>query len=308
VSAGAVILNDSVFSSVADGSINVGGVGIAEFASWSHEAVGGVSFVRDETSVYYGGKISVVASGQVRTTGVAVTTSSNLGTLLVSAVAESFVLSENVKFGYVFTMALVPPTEFIDSTCCGLLPPLLYMNHQISKFAKLDKFILINSFSVRSNLNLVYSAKKNIWINNLHYKGYGVTNDLETWDVISEFGCIDDLEGVPSQDQLWAFSLSVINRNLRTRLDKYSRVVLGFDPTLICNANRSIDSTFTVNVRTRATVPVALRSVILYDEIGLFKGSAFAVNQNLKFRVSSSSIPVPLSNLVQTNSLQEILA
>jgi hypothetical protein len=181
------------------------------------------------------------------------------------------------------------------------------MNHQMERFAKLDRFLFINDLSLRRNLRLVYSAKKNIWYNNMHFKGTGSSNDPETWNITSEFGCLDNLDGIPIQGTLWGFSFTVCNRNLRTQSDNYSRIVLGFDPSLVCTLDEAIDNTFTVNVRDQSTSPVVLRAVVLYDEIGLFKNRAFINDPSIQFRVTSTAILSPLSNINLTNSLQELL-
>jgi hypothetical protein len=230
-----------------------------------------------------------------------------LGTQLVTAGATPVALFTEVVFGSQAGGVLSPPDETVASLCCGNLPSLLYMNHQMERFAKLDKFLFINDLSLRRNLRLVYSTKRNTWYNNIHFKGTGSNNDPETWDITSEFGCVDDLDGIPIQGTLWGFSYTVCNRNLRTKSDNYTRIVLGFDPTLVCTLDEAIDNTFTINVRDQSTNPVVLRAVVLYDEIGLFKNRAFINDPSIKFRVTSTPLTSPLSNINLSNSLQEIL-
>jgi hypothetical protein len=83
---------------------------------------------------------------------------------------------------------------------------------------------------------MVYSKKKGLWANNLHYQGIGTTNDLETWDIISEFGCMDNLGGLKVSGSLLGFSFVVKNRNLRTLNDNYTRIVIGFNPDEVCSS------------------------------------------------------------------------
>jgi hypothetical protein len=83
--------------------------------------------------------------------------------------------------------------------------------------------------------------------------------------------------------------------------------VVGFDPNVICTLDQAIDSTFVVNVRNKTTNPVTLRTMVLYDEIGLFKNKSFVNDPTIKFRITSTALTAPLTNINLTNSLQEIL-
>ena len=277
------------------------------FNEWFYVAEGNISVGNEEDSGYFAGLVIVSGSGSLSFSEGATYSTNALGTQLVQAGATPLSLLIDVAFGLSTSGILRPPIETVDSICCGDLPSLLYMNHEMSRFAKLDKFLFINNLSLSRNIRLVYSAKKNIWYNNVHLKGTGVRNDLEAWNLTSEFGCIDDFDGIPIQGSMWGFSLTISNKNLRTGADNYTRIVLGFDPELICTLDRAIDSTFTVNTIDRTTDPIALRTVVLYDEIGLFKGQSFVADPTIEFRVTSTALSSPTNLVNFTNSLQELL-
>jgi hypothetical protein len=296
------------FAYFPSGKISASGTSGTVFSNWGYVAGGTAKAQGADTDVYYPGLVLYTGSGGTRLFGSATVTCTSLGTLVATAGATAQTLQTSVVFGAQESGTLALPGDTISSVCCGELPSLLYMNHELNRFNKLDKFLFINGLSIGRNLRLVYSAKKNTWYNNLHFRGIGSSNDPETWTLTTEFGCVDDLDGIPIQGTLlWGFSFTMIQKNLRTKADNYTRVVLGFDPIVMCTLDRALDNTFTINVRNESTVPVALRAIVLYDEIGLFKNRSFIVNPNITFRVTSTPLNQPSNNINITNSLQELL-
>jgi hypothetical protein len=171
-----------------------------------------------------------------------------------------------------------------------------------AKFIKEHEVYIKDFFPGESRLK-----DKGLWANNLHYKGIGTTNDLETWDIISEFGCMDNLGGLKVSGSLLGLSFIVKNRNLRTLNDSYTRIVIGFNPEDVCSLDGSLDYAITLNTKNKVTEATMDTTIIIHDGIGLFQNRSFVINPNIDFRVTTFSALSPVPNLNLSRPLQELL-
>jgi hypothetical protein len=288
------------------GSMRMSGIAEARSSGWAYVGSGGVVFGNESTNSSPGNPFVKAFGGSVLS-GTSTYYSSYGGEFHVGIGAFVSSVSEGIRYGFKEAEQLTVVNDFISTLCCGNLPTTLFLNHEFSRFNKLSSFMRINGLSFARNLHMVYSKKKGLWANNLHYQGIGTTNDLETWDIISEFGCMDNLGGLKVSGSLLGFSFVVKNRNLRTLNDNYTRIVIGFNPDEVCSLDGSLDYAMTLNTKNSVVEATMDTTTIITDGIGLFQNRSFVVDPNIDFRVTSFSTIAPASNLDLSRQLQELL-
>jgi hypothetical protein len=295
-----------VASGGVSGSIKTSGITEAQSSTWVYVSSGGIVAGNESVNSSPGNPFVKAFGGSVFG-GNASYYSSYGGEFYVSAGAFVTTVSEGIKYGFEVSSQLIAIDNAISTLCCGNLPATLFLNHEFNRFNRLSSFMHINGFSFERNLHMVYSKKKGLWANNLHYKGIGTTNDLETWDIISEFGCMDNLGGLKVSGSLLGLSFIVKNRNLRTLNDSYTRIVIGFNPEDVCSLDGSLDYAITLNTKNKVTEATMDTTIIIHDGIGLFQNRSFVINPNIDFRVTTFSALSPVPNLNLSRPLQELL-
>jgi hypothetical protein len=173
------------------------------------------------------------------------------------------------------------------------------------------KFLTRNNFTISKNLELRYNKTNDSWQNNLHYKGIsGLGNYPESWNVVSEISCSNNIGGTVLGSRLWKVALQFSRNNLLTGDSYETRVVIAVlsDNYCLTSANRL---EFEINYDTQSDFAVSNPSATIYqntiyDNIGIFKNRAWVESPDLILKVTQSlaetirkRVRIPTSTLVE---------
>jgi hypothetical protein len=127
--------------------------------------------------------------------------------------------------------------------------------------------------------------------------GTGDTNtgSLESWRFTFEWACLDQIAGSEYGSFSWKFSMLVVRKNESTGLDFDTRAMVVFPPDLVCSGiqNLGFDFSFSINTMTKFVsndLDIVPTSVLLTDNIGLFKSRSFAKTPKFNIRLSKSDV------------------
>ena len=258
----------ATFSVVGDGGITMAGVASRRTNSWSHHSDGNVVFIL----------------------GGADYTASDFGTLMEE---PEFIMTVDDMFVEFNNDSEIPDaknlTSFLIRCGCGDIPLTLNLEHGIARNNNFSQFLKRNSLTISNRLKMQYNARNDSWQTNLHYRGLSTdANTEESWDVVFDVQCTENLGSIFIGRQIWKIAMEVVRRNLVTGVKFDTRVVVGILPDQICAANE-LNFKTTINTQTYLTeiVPDAtIYQSVLHDDIGLFKNTAWRINPSLIFTVS----------------------
>lgn len=187
-------------------------------------------------------------------------------------------------------------TDLLSRCGCGDIPLSLNLEHNFARDNNFAKFLNRNNFTISNRMKMQYNTTNDSWQANLHYKGISSdSNTEETWDIVFDVQCTQNLGSIFIGSQIWKLSMEVARKNLFTG-DKFdTRIVVGVLPDQICAANELKFKT-TINTQTdltEITPSATIYQSILYDDVGLFKSLSWKTNPILIFTVSQVGLDKP---------------
>lgn len=183
--------------------------------------------------------------------------------------------------------------DFFNKCGCFDLSSTMTLTHNFAIDNIFAKFLIRNNFAISKNLELRYNKVNDSWQNNLHYKGIsGLGNYPESWNVVSEISCSNNIGGTVLGSRLWKVALQFSRNNLLTGDSYETRVVVAVLPDDYCltSANRL---EFEINYDTQSDLAVSNPSATIYqntiyDNIGIFKNRAWIESPDLILKVTQS--------------------
>lgn len=187
-------------------------------------------------------------------------------------------------------------TSVITACDCSAIPITLSMGFNLINNNLLSQFLNKNSIPIPHTILVNYNNLDNIWRNILHYRGTGLSNQEESWSLIFEWGCVDEIAGIALGSNLWKLSL-YINQTLDD-YDMETRILVYLPVSPECSTTSDLSIKFLINTLTGAidTSPsFIIESPVITDEIGLFKNKYWQANPNLLINLSeqTSEIMIP---------------
>lgn len=276
------------YSYAASGGLGISGQVVPPVASYyAYVASGGLNFGNGSTvssPQYY----AYTASGGLRTFGSTNAYGSDYGVLSVSGKMSMTTMDVGIVFGIVAAPTLTASTTQISATCCTSLnlPQILLTRHELNRSSQLSNFLKVNGFVLPQVISLMYSQSRNSWYYNKQFRGNAVDQGFrENWNIVFEFGCLTENPtlGVPSD--VWGFSVLVRRENLTNSRIDVTRLVLEFDPVIVCNVSGSLKFDFAFNKLLLTTSPSVVRTVVFVDEVGAFNGTSYLLNPVTLFEV-----------------------
>lgn len=275
IATGKVISPSSgIYSIVADGGINMGGNAGRKIQNWTY---------------YSSGNVVLMLGGSEYS-------SSDLGDFIENTEFDMTVDAMLVEFDADEDLHNAKGVAEILSRCgCGDIPLTINLEHRIAKDNNFAKFLARNSLSISNRLSMQYNVPNDSWQSNLHYTGLSAdANTRESWDVMFDIQCTQNLGGIFIGHQIWKLGMEVVRTNLSNGINSSTRVVVGVLPDQICAAN---DLKFKATLDTQTgeaeiTPAATIYQSVLYDDIGMFKSNAWILSPNLIFTVSQSGLDV----------------
>jgi hypothetical protein len=183
--------------------------------------------------------------------------------------------------------------DFFNKCGCFDLSSTMTLTHNFAIDNVFAKFLTRNNFTISKNLELRYNKTNDSWQNNLHYKGIsGLGNYPESWDVVSEISCSNNIGGTVLGSKLWKVALQFSRNNLLTGDSYETRIVIAVLPDDYCltAANRL---EFEINYDTQSDLavsnpPATIYQNTIYDNIGIFKNRAWIESPDLILKVTQS--------------------
>lgn len=191
------------------------------------------------------------------------------------------------------------PTQFVGTSCgaCTSMPYVLYLFHNLTNESVLLNFMQRNGLELPNPLPLRYSGKLQSWVANFHMMGTSDDNfgNVESWRFSFEWSCISSFGGDELGSSSWKFSMLVVRKNEFSGVDFDTRALIVFPPEQICSTsqNLSFDFSFKFNTVTNYVSndsDIVANTILLTDNIGLFKSKFWAKFPNFTVRLSKSDI------------------
>lgn len=234
--------------------------------------------------------------GEIVFSGEAETDTSWKTLFITNMISSSLVEREEAVFDVDTNISpLILPNQFVSTSCglCVSVPVVLYVNHNLNRAGILAEFLQRNGLELPSSLTLHYSTRQQSWISNYHLLG----EDNESWRFVFSWNCASEIAGDDLGDSAWNFSLLIVRKNLDTNLDFDTRIIVVFNPSNICSGvqNLGFDFSFSLDTTTSYVTDnlnVVASSVVLYDNIGMFKTNAWIKNPSLNINISKNETVV----------------
>ena len=162
----------------------------------------------------------------------------------------------------------------INVSCgCNPIPPFIYTTNNLFSNNALADFMKRNKKTIPSNANLRFNSFDNTWRNSYSFFGIGENDAPETWRVIYEWACENEVAGESYSNFIWKYSLFV--KRSTSLGDLETRILYVFSTDPICQGNnKSLNFSFladTANNGSATTSPgTAVSMTTFYDRIGLF--------------------------------------
>lgn len=191
---------------------------------------------------------------------------------------------------------LVASDDLVSAACdCG--PYLLLVNliHNLNDCDKLKFFLDKNGFILPSLINLAYNNRTYAWQSNFHFKGYGESDSLETWDFVFEWGCTDEI-GMITVDKIWKFGIYIKQRIISTNERFDTKILLAINPIDACN-NGQLRCSFALNTEletintTTSDLNINANLNVCYDNIGIFGAPSWLKDPVLDISVYQQGSP-----------------
>jgi hypothetical protein len=281
----------------------IGGSADVVFDRISHVAEGG--FV-------ISGEVVIVSSssyGYIGVGGMALSGSSqpHFEDLTTEVKSEVVYSSFDVFFEYTPADPHVVAAADVDNFCCSPIDTIINLEHNLNLGSKLGNFVKRNSFSLPDNINLIYNIVDGSWKRNFHFVGL---EGIETFDVLFEWACTDELGANDIGYDAWKFSILVNYKNEDNGIDARSRVLLLFPKGNFCSVGQGLDATFKINTKTKITTVVESSSLnssvidtVINDDVGLFKSIQWFQKPNLKINIKEAGLSSRIFTYVDYESI-----
>ena len=237
-----------------------------------------------------------VSTGLVVTTGGSATSTSSFAHDYISYAGIKTSLDEQFLFGLGEAISIVAPDNTIATSCgtCVAFPLNLYIEDNIENPSILANFLRRNAFELPSVTKVSYSKRTSSWTTSLHYTGISTDNIAnELWRIQYEWGCTSEYNGETGAYPLLKFSILITKKNLDTNLSLDTRILVYLPSDSVCNLVRNFaqDLIFQLNVHTGYVSNVGgilADSVLITDNIGIFKSAYWVYYPNLSIRISGA--------------------
>lgn len=186
-------------------------------------------------------------------------------------------------------------TDSVDVFCsCGRPTPLsLNLSHNLATANKLYYFLNRNNLTLPSPLNIYYDSLNQVWRNGFSLKGTSELGTLERWDIVFEWACASEVNGINIGAASWKLSVSIQEVDLTSGYALHGRFLFITPIAETCSKTDRLRFTFFLDTKLNVleTQPSADAEIIVFkDEMGLFSTKQWFDNPNLIFTVSESLI------------------
>jgi hypothetical protein len=256
------------FATDSSGSVTIGGLAITKSTNHRFVSDGNAIFILGDTGYNFG----------------------HFGTFEIGMGVITKVHNLKYNYGIESTIGTItPPTTLVNGCLCKDMSLELSFSHNLIVHNKLSQFLSRNNIPVSKIVKMFYNTTNNVWQKNFHYRGKAAGSTTnESWSVIFELGCVDNIGGEQIDQKIWKFTLSIIQKNLDTLEDFDSKLILAFVPDNVCATGsfRSQISVDTQNNLMAINPSSTIYHSVLYDNIGLFTNPYWIDNPNLVIYIS----------------------
>lgn len=296
------------FSIHTDGIVRMGITTYAIDAIFKYEGTGGALTGGEAETEIWGGStptqsfFEFISSGDICLTGGEAETDTSWQVDFLTTMGMSTVIErvEAVFSGSDTGPALDLPPDSTGTACgtCDSMPTLLYLHYNLAPNDNiLTNFMHRNGLELPNPLPMHYSSRLQSWVANHHMIGTGDTNmgTLESWRFTFEWACLNEIAGSEFGSPSWKFSMLVVRKNEATGLDYDTRSMTVFPPDQLCSGSQNLgfDFSFSINTATKFVgndLEIVPSSVLLTDNIGLFKSKFWTKNPKFNIRLSKSDV------------------
>lgn len=310
---GGAALSGAALISWSVAEIGSGGIAISGALSTSIIEFGFGGVVVGSSAEIAGSAWAYEGSGSIIVTGNASFTASDLGTF--SEVADFSIIITNLSVTFADDAGdsgqSTPAgnlSESISQCGCLTIPLLVNFEHNLARTYRFSQFLRRNGFSIPRILRLAFNRPNNSWQSNLHYRGYSAdANTQETWDLVFELQCTSIAGSIDIGRKIWKVSLDIFRKNLVTKEDFNTRLIIGILPEAICETFTH-ELIFSINYDTQvdlaAVVPNAtIYQASLFDNIGMFNDRFWIDHPDLKITISQSALDQPQQRIDLTEEV-----
>jgi hypothetical protein len=243
----------NVLSFIGGGSIILGGGGSFVSPSWHYAGSGGMS---------------LAGSGLCR---------SNFYNPVIPMVMTASVTFVEADFTVEQGTTLVAPLDTVSTQCgCNSLPLTLLFQSNFGSTNIFATFLRRNGLTLPTSQPLFYNRLFGMWQQNLHITGLAEDGrTTERWDVLFEWGCSNQLADQDTGQNFWRFQGNFVRRNAVIG-QQNSRVMVIMDSSGLCADPGSFGVSFTIDTVSEIVTiqsQASLELQVIYDEIGLFRGT-----------------------------------
>lgn len=311
----------SAFSWVGQEGLSLGG--FAQIGR-EHEASGGVTIGGTAPHgwlkrVTGDGGISTVIliSGNANVVSKGFTWVGSGGLTLGGETATNFLSSDNSDTGATMELvelsvdfeeteapSLTIDTGTVTTACgCGPLPLVLNIRHNFNFGNYLISFLKRTGNFFPTRTTATFRNARDSWQSNFHFVGVGDDpSTLESWDVVFEFSCTDNVGGVDLQTVIWKFCALFKRKNLTTGEDSDSKLVFTFPTDTVCVTGilRTIDFGFVYDTQSGTVLTnngATAETVVVHDNIGLFTSVYWVGNPELEIDITTAELPADVTRV-----------
>jgi len=263
---------DDRYRQTSTGGVDLAGSGLAKSSNYSWTSSSDPIFVLSQGATY---------------------TVSDLGMFKAYVGFTSIVQDLTIVYAEDVVTVVAPVVDTISECGCGDMKLSMPFTLNLNSNNKLSQFIARNNFAFSNTLEMHYNRVNDAWIKNLKYSGFNAAVPLkETWSLLFQLYCTDNVAGESIDGRIWKFHMQVIQQGATTPFADYDTLlVLGFKPGTTCNSGFKIG--INVNTQTRSVVfspTTTLYEFKLQDNIGLFKNPFWIKNPLLSFELSQTGL------------------
>jgi hypothetical protein len=282
VCAGMVVTATLVFEYEASGGLDLLGSVDVTSNQWQYTE-GGIVIIHGASSVFSPQFQIYSGSGGVSTGSTIFT--NFLGNFLVEGKALVEVLDLDVTFAFVPAPQASISDDVIDTTCCPAGPTAIQVGikHNLLNIPALAQFLDTNRLTLPPLYSLTFARRLNLWYNTLHFNGISSFNQEEEWEIVTEFGCVTDINLDPSNN--WKFLLTIFKFNVITKERGFIRFQTLFNPAQVCKPDGAVKFRFIFDVFNANTNPAHSDGLLFTDGMGAFKDLDFIDDPFLRFEV-----------------------
>ena len=118
--------------------------------------------------------------------------------------------------------------------------------------------------------------------------------------------CTKNFGGIDIGRNIWTLGVEVTKKNMTTNLTLNTRICVGLLPDEICGANElkfSLDMDTQTGDTSVTPITTTIYQSLIYDNIGLFKNSAWIIDPIVNFSVSQVGLDKPQTRVDLTTPI-----